>query len=368
MIGGVHASMLYEEAIEFVDSVVIGEAESVWSDLIHDFESNQLKRYYKGERIPLNNLVQPRMDLYKSRKYRVKNVVQTARGCPNDCEFCLVTTLYGRTYRQRPVDEVLDELEAIKQKNVFFPDDNILGCGKEAEHRAIRLFKGMIERGLKKRWGSQVGIDFAKNEEVLKYAEKAGCMAVFIGFESLNEEALRSMNKTRNLEVGIRNYKEIIQRIHDYNIGVIGAFVFGSDGDGKDVFERTTEFIEDAKIDAIQLSILTPLPGTRLYNRLKQEGRLLRTDYPEDWKYYDFLEAVFEPRHMSPDELKEGVTQVYKDTTSRATSLKMAFNSMIQTRSLYGTICAYLWNRGYGSVWMRKYEYMKRMNPDFYVK
>ncbi|MDY6853298.1 MAG: cobalamin-dependent protein [Thermodesulfobacteriota bacterium] len=211
VIGGVHASILYEEAINFVDSVVIGEAESVWSDLIHDFESNQLKRYYKGERISLNNLVQPRMYLYKSRKYRVKDVVQTARGCPNDCEFCLVTTLYGRTYRQRPVDELLDELEAIKQKNVFSPDDNILGRGKEAEQRAIRLFKGMIERGLKKRWGSQVGIDFAKNEDVLKYAKKAGCMAVFIGFESLNEEALQSMNKTRNLEVGIRNYKEIIQ-------------------------------------------------------------------------------------------------------------------------------------------------------------
>jgi radical SAM superfamily enzyme YgiQ (UPF0313 family) len=368
VIGGVHASMLYEEAINSVDSVVIGEAESVWLDLIHDFESNQLKRYYKGERIPLNHLVTPRMDLYKIRKYRVKAVVQTGRGCPNDCEFCSVTTLYGRTYRQRPLDELLDELEAIKQKNVFLPDDNILGYGKKAEERAVRLFKGMIERGLKKRWGSQVGIDFANNPDVLKYAKKAGCLAVFIGFESLNEEALQGMDKTRNLKVGVKNYKEVIRKIHDHGIGVIGAFVFGSDSDRKDVFERTTEFIQETKLDAIQLSILTPLPGTRLYNRLKQEGRLLRTDYPEDWKYYDFMEVVFEPRHMSTDELKEGVTRIYKDTTSRATSLKMAFNSIIQTKNLYGAICAYLWNRGYGSVWMDKYEYMKTKTSDFNVK
>ena len=368
VIGGVHASMLYEEAINFIDSVVIGEAESVWSDVIHDFESNQLKRYYKGERIALNHLVRPRMDFYKTRKYRVKAVVQTARGCPNDCEFCSVTTLYGRTYRQRPVEELLDELEAIKQKNIFFPDDNILGYGEKAEQRAIRLFKGMKDRGLKKRWGSQVGIDFANNEDVLKYAKESGCLAVFIGFESLNEEALQGMDKTRNLMVGVRNYKDVVRKIHGHGIGVIGAFVFGSDGDRKDVFERTTEFIEDAHIDAIQLSVLTPLPGTRLYDRLNQEGRLLRTDYPEDWKYYDFLEPVFEPRHMSPDELKEGVTRMYKEATTRAASLKMAFNSMIQTKSLYGAIAAYLWNRGYGSLWMRKYEYMKRMNSDFHVK
>jgi len=364
VMGGVHASMLCDEAIQFVDSVVIGEAESVWGNVIHDFESNELKRFYRGEHTSLENLVRPRRDRYSDR-YLIDALVETARGCPMDCEFCSVTTFHGRTYRQRPVEEVLDELEAIDGKNIFFVDDNILGYGEKAEKRAIQLFQGMIKRGLNKRWACQVGIDFANNPDVLKYAKKSGCLGVFIGFESLSEESLQGMHKVRNLQVGVRNYKGIIKNTHDYGIGIAGAFVFGSDGDTKDVFQRTTEFILDSKIDAAQLSILTPLPGTRLYTRLEQEGRLLRTNYPDDWKYYDFLEVVFKPTHMTPDELKEGVTQIYKQTTSRLTSLKRACNSLIQTKSLnlYGAGTAYLWNRGYGSLWMRKYEYMKNAPP-----
>jgi len=362
VMGGIHASMLPDEAIQFVDSVVIGEAESVWQNLIHDFESNELKRFYRGEGTSLENLVRPRRDLY-SDKYRLKSFVQTARGCPMDCEFCSVTAFHGRVYRQRPVEEVLDELEALDSKNVVFLDDNILGYGEKAEQRAIQLFRGMKERGLNKRWVTQVGIDFADNPEVLKYAQKAGCFLVLIGFESLNEEALQGMLKVRNLKVGVRNYKEVIKKIHDHGIGVGGAFLFGNDEDRKDVFQRTTEFILDSKIDETELCVLTPLPGTRLYNRLKQEGRLLLTNYPDDWKHYDFLEPVFRPKHMTPDELMEGVAQIYKHTTSRVTSLKRAFNSAIQTRSLYEGVIAYLVNRAAGSLWLQKYEYVINSLP-----
>ena len=319
-----------------------------------------MKRQYRGERTSLENLVKPRRDLHTG-KYRIKALVQTARGCPNDCEFCSVTTLSGRTYRQRPVKEVLDELEHIRGKNVLLPDDNILGHGKEAEERAIRLFRGMVERRLNKRWASQVGIDFANNSDVLKWARKAGCFAVFLGFESLSEESLQGMHKVRNLRVGVGNYGEVVNRIRDHGIGVIGAFIFGGDGDTSDVFHRTVDFILDSKMDGIQLSILTPLPGTRLYTRLQQEGRLLRTDYPDDWRYYDFLEVVYRPRNMSPNELKEGVTQVYKRTTSRLASARRALHSLLQTGTpnLYGAAAAYLWNRGYGSLWMRKCRHMK---------
>jgi len=362
VMGGIHASMLYDEATQFVDSVVIGEAESVWQSLLHDFESNELKRFYRGERTSLENLVKPRRDLYPV-KYRFKDSVQTARGCPNDCEFCSVPAFNGRTYRQRPVEEVLDEIEALDSKFFFFSDDNIFGYGEKAEQRAIQLFRGMKERGLNKRWACQPGIDFAINPEVLKYAQEAGCFAAFIGFESINEEALQGMHKVRNLKVGVGHYKEIIKKIHDHGIGILGAFVFGSDGDRKDVFQRTTEFILDSKIDGTQLTILTPFPGTRLYNRLKQEGRLLLTNYPDDWKYYDFAEVLFMPKHMTPDELKEGVTQMYKHTTSRVTSLKRAFNSVIQTKKLLAGAFTYIGNRGAGAVWMRRYEYTKNALP-----
>ena len=358
VMGGVHASMLYDEAIQFVDCVVIGEAESVWQNLIHDFESNELKKFYRGERTSLENLAKPRNDLYSGR-YRLKASVETARGCPMDCEFCSVTAFNGRTYRQRPVEEVLDELEELNCKEFFFSDDNILGYGKEAEERAMQLLRGMKERGLNKRWVCQAGIDFANNPAVLKHAKKAGCFAALIGFESLNEETLQGMHKVRNLKVGVGNYKEVVKKIHKHGIEVDGAFVFGGDGDRKDVFQRTIEFIMDSKVDVEQLTILTPLPGTRLYDRLKQEGRLLRTNYPDDWKHYDFGEAVFRPKHMTPDELEEGVYQVCEHTTSRVTSLKRAFNSLIQTKSLYAGIIAYLWNRGFGSLAMEKYKYKK---------
>jgi radical SAM superfamily enzyme YgiQ (UPF0313 family) len=362
VMGGIHASMMHDEAIQFVDSVVIGEAESVWQGLLHDFERNQLKRLYRGERISLENLARPRNDLYSDR-YRVKASVQTARGCAMDCEFCSVTTFHGRTYRQRPVEEVLDEIESLNCKEFFFSDDNILNYGKKAEERAIQLFQGMKERGLNKRWASQVGIDFASNPEVLKWAKKSGCLAVHIGFESVIEETLEGMHKVRNLKVGVSSYKEVIKRIYDHGIGVHGAFILGSDGDRKDVFQRTIEFILDSKIDSASFTILTPLPGTRLYDRLRSEGRLLRTNYPDDWKHYDFEEPVFRPKHMTPDELGEGIYEVYKRTTPRLTSLKRAFNSLIQTRSLPLTAAAYSLNRGLGSLATSKYRYVKNAWP-----
>jgi len=358
VMGGIHATMLCDEAIQFVDSVVIGEAESIWQSLLNDFESNELKPFYRGERISLENLVRPRYDLYSDR-YRLKASVQTARGCPFDCEFCSVTAFHDRTYRQRPVEEVLDELEALSYKGFFFSDDNIINYGENAEQRAIQLFRGMVERGLNKRWASQVGIDFANNTEVLRWAQKAGCLAVSVGFESINEETLEGIHKVRNLRIGVKNYKEVIKKIHDHGMMVAGAFVFGGDGDKKDVFERVTEFILNCKMDSQNLTVMTPLPGTRLYKRLEQEGRLLRTNYPEDWKHYDMAEAVFRPKHMTPDELEEGVYQVYKHTVSRATSLKRAFNTFIQTESLPVSVIAYSTNRGYDSFVTKKYQYVK---------
>jgi radical SAM superfamily enzyme YgiQ (UPF0313 family) len=374
VMGGIHVSMVPKEAIQFTDCIVIGEAESVWQSLLHDFENNELRRFYKGERISLENLVRPRNDLLSDR-YRLKASVQTSRGCPMDCEFCAVTTFNGRTYRQRPVEEVLDELECLNCREFFFSDDDILGRGKKAEQRAIQMFRGMKDRGMNKRWISQVGIDFGGNTTVLNWAQKSGCMAVLIGFESINEESLQSMSKARNLKIGVNNYKEIIKKIHAYGIGVYGQFILGSDGETKDVFQRTIEFILDSKVDSTSSTISTPLPGTRLYRRLEQEGRLLHTNYPEDWKLYDYAHTVFRPMHMTPDELEEGLYQVYKHTTSRVTSVKRAFNSFIQTRNLPVAAIAYSLNRGLGSFATSKYEYVKnasnsnglalvRANPD----
>lgn len=363
VMGGIHISFLPDEAIQYTDSVVIGEAESVWQDLIHDFERNELKRFYRGEHTPLENLVTPRRDLLSNKYALDLGGVETARGCPMDCEFCSVTAFNGRKYRARLVEEVLDELETIDNKNIFFSDNTILGYGQKAEQRAIQLFQGMVDRGLNKRWYSQVNIDIAYSPEVLKWAKKSGCSGLAIGFESISEDALQAMHKVRNLKVGVGRYKEGVKRVHEHGIPIAGAFVLGSDGDTKDVFRRTTEFVLDANVDASQFTIITPLPGTRLYNSLQQEGRLLYTNYPDDWAHYDFTGVVFRPKHMTPDELMEGVTQMYRDTGTRVTSLKRAFTTFIQTKSLIGAFIAYAWNHESGSLWMQKYEYMKSLSP-----
>jgi radical SAM superfamily enzyme YgiQ (UPF0313 family) len=191
-------------------------------------------------------------------------------------------------------------------------------------------------------------------------ARKAGCMAVFIGFESLNEESLQGMHKVRNLKLGVGRYAEVIDRIRDNGILVSGGFVFGNDGDREDVFEKTTEFIRRSGLDGVQLSILTPLPGTRLYARLREEGRLLRTRYPGDWRHYGFTEAVFRPEHMTPAQLEEGVTRVYKEVSSIGRSLTKAIGSAIRGRSLYAGTSLYLYNRGYRSFWVKNYRHKSR--------
>lgn len=355
VMGGIHTSMVPDEAIRFCDVAVVGEAESVWQGLLSDFESNKLKRVYWGERGSVENLPRPRTDLYSDR-YRIRAVVQTARGCPMDCEFCSVTEFNGRTYRLRPVEEVLAELETLDSKELLLSDDNILSHGKEGEERAIRLFRGMKERGLNKRWVSQAGIDFGNSPEVLKWAQKSGCYAVMIGFESINEETLKGMRKSRNLKIGVAGYGEIIKRIQAHGIGVYGQFVLGSDGDRKDVFQRTIDFVLGSKMDTASYTIATPLPGTRLFKRLEQEGRLLRTNFPDDWEIYDYAHAVFRPMHMAPEELEDGVYEVYQQTTSRVTSLKRAVNSLWRTRNLPVTLIAYSLNRGFGSLATSKWE------------
>lgn len=363
VMGGIHVSMLPDEAIRYTDSVVIGEAELVWARVVNDFENEKLDKFYYGEHSSLQNLIHPRRELL-THKYAINlATVETARGCPNDCEFCSVTAFNGRKYRDRPVDEVLSEFETIPNKNIFFSDNTILGYGEKGEERTIRLFKGMAERGLRKRWFSQVGIDIAYKPEVLRWAKKSGCSGLAIGFESVNEDALADMNKTRNLKIGVARYKEGIKRIHDHGIAVAGAFIFGSDGDTKDVFDKTTEFVLDAGVDASQFAVLTPLPGTRLFDALRKQNRLIYTNYPNDWVHYDFTEVVFIPKHMTPDELMAGVTKMYRDTCSKLTSLKRSLFTLIQSKSLIGGTIAYAWNRGSGQLWIQKYKHTKDALP-----
>ena len=342
VIGGIHASMLPEEAANFFDVVVSGEAEGVWKILINDMEEGTLKDRYNGDLLPMNDAVLPRRDLFHP-SYTSANI-QTTRGCPMKCDFCSVHTFNGSRYRQRPVEDVLNELETIPQELIYFVDDNIIGYSKQSAKRAISLFKGMIKRGIKKDWYCQASLNVADNEEVLKYAAESGCRMILIGIESEKEEQLKEANKSLNLKMGIDKYNEVFSRIHKYGITVLGALIYGLDSDSIEDLSDRTRFAIESGMDAMQATIVTPLPGTGLYNRMKKEGRLIYTNYPEDWKHYHFLEVVHRPLKLEPKEFMEAMLENWSRMYDEKLLQKKMLRTLKVTKNAKSAAWAYLSN------------------------
>jgi len=345
VLGGIHASMLPEEALQHVDTVVIGEAEGVWPGVISDYEAGKMQRVYRGEWPDLNKMPHPRRDLFH-RGYVLASI-QTARGCPMDCDFCSVTAFNGRRYRQRPVSDVLDELESIPQKKVFFVDDNIVGYGKRSAERAVALFKGIIARGIRKHWFCQASINFADDEDVLEYAAKSGCKMVLLGVEAENPEALEELNKKMNMRAATDTYEGVFRRIHRHGIAVLGAFIYGMDSDTPEALRRRTDYILASGADAVQTTYLTPLPGTKLFRKLHDEERLIYADFPQDWEHYDFSKVTYQPlsieRRQLADALYEGVRRIY----GLPTIWRRFARTWRATRSLLTALWAYSANIAY---------------------
>lgn len=342
VMGGIHASMVSEEAARYADSIVIGEAEGVWRELLSDFEQGRLKRRYEGVAADLSGTVTPRRDLFSS-DYLFATV-QTSRGCPMDCYFCSVSPFNGRKYRQRPVEEVLDELEHIDQEFIFFVDDNILGYGKGAEERALRLFKGMVERKMKKSWFCQASVNFGDNPELLRWAAKSGCRMVFIGLESADPEELEAMGKSLNLK---RNYERAFRAIHNHGIVVLGAFIYGSDAESPASMARKTEYIQKAPVDVVQTTILTPLPGTRLFAQYESEGRLVYKDFPADWDRFDMGELTYSPRLMDREEFARTLEKCWKRIYSSPSLAFKFLRTLFLTRSMTAAFWARSSNLNY---------------------
>jgi radical SAM superfamily enzyme YgiQ (UPF0313 family) len=342
VMGGIHASMYSEEAARHADAIVTGEAEGVWPELLRDFERGCIKRSYAGTPGELAGTVVPRRDIF-SPDYLFATI-QTSRGCPMDCYFCSVSPFNGKKYRQRPVEEVLDELEAIPQDFVFFVDDNILGYGKEAEERAIRLFKGMVERGLEKSWFCQASINFADNRELLRWAAKSGCKMVFIGLESADPEELRAMGKNLNVK---REYARVFREIHRRRIAVLGAFIFGSDTETPASMVRKIDFIQKASIDVVQATVLTPLPGTRLFAQYEKEGRLTKGEFPSDWDSYNMGKLTYAPKLMSAGDFESALEKCWSRIYSRPSLAYKFLRTIIQTRSITTALWAYSSNMNY---------------------
>jgi len=299
VMGGIHPTVLPDEVAAHADAVVIGEAEPVWQEVLADLAAGRLKpRYDHVGYSDLVGLPRPRRELLQVERYLTTNIVQTARGCPNACAFCTVSTVAGRQYRFRPVPEAVEEVRSLSGGWVGFVDDNIAGHAR----RAKELFEALIP--LKRRWIGQADLSMTKDPELLSLAARSGCTAMFVGLESLSQENLRATHKVPNLGLDMG---AAITKIHKAGIEIIGSFVLGLDGDDQTTFARTVEFAQQHKLAAAQFAVLTPFPGTAMRRQLEDENRIL----DHDWSHYTMSNVVFRPLHMTDVELRAGQQYAY---------------------------------------------------------
>jgi radical SAM superfamily enzyme YgiQ (UPF0313 family) len=357
VMGGIHVSMTPEEALSFCDAIVIGEGEDVWPKVLKDFEAGCLQRTYRGTLVDLATLPLPRRDILNNSFYRWASV-QTSRGCPMNCSFCSVTAFNGRRFRRRPLDAVVEELKQIPQKLIMIADDNILGYGEEDIQWAHSFFSKILQEGIRKRFFVQSTILLGEDRELIRLAARAGVKIAFIGIESLNPAALRSYHKGINLErASQERYKELIGGIRQGGIAVIGGFMLGSDDDDRDVFSSTLKFIRSSRIDVLQLTKPTPLPGTQLWNDLCEQGRILDQEFPRAWENYRLTKMVFKPARMSVEEVYEGFTHLRKCYYGTLETLKRYVSTFAATKSLSASLIAFKIDSSYRKAFRHSEHY-----------
>ncbi len=296
IMGGFHPTACPDEAMEYADSVIIGEIETQWQNVIEDIKNNQLKKIYKTDKLVDLSEIKYDYSVFKGKKYNNIGLVQFSRGCKYACEFCSVHAFFKNSIRTKPIDIIVEEIKKTKEKFLFFIDDNLFAN----EEEAMKLFEAIIP--LKKKWACQISIDAAKNVSLLKLMKKAGCTLVLIGFESLNIANLKQMGKGANIKYN--DYKEIINNIYSVGIMIYATFVVGYDDDTKDTAKELMDFAIENKFILANFNPLMPMPGTKLYKRLKEENRLV---YDKWWLDDDYLygNAMLKPEKMTGNELMQ---------------------------------------------------------------
>ncbi len=294
VMGGPHVTLLPDEAARHADVVFVGEAEGLWQQFLVAFESGQYQKVYRADVIPiLDHIPQARKDLFHRKDY-TNGVLFASRGCPNHCDFCTLSVMYKNRLRKRPVAEVAAEFASFKGKIIIFWDDNIAGDREYAKE----LFRAIAP--YKKWWSSQASVHAGQDEEFLEQAARSGCKQLFLGLESISQASMNEVHKRFN---HVEEYAEIIRRVHAHGIAVQTGIVFGFDSDTPGIFDETLDFLEQTGVQNATFNILTPFPGTRLFQRLEAEGRILT----DDWgKYNSRADVVFAPKNMSGEELLAG--------------------------------------------------------------
>ncbi|MFC1741827.1 B12-binding domain-containing radical SAM protein [Nanoarchaeota archaeon] len=328
IIGGIHATMMPEEAIKFADHVVMGEGEKVIVDLI---EGKLTDKIIQTGHVTLDDYPAPDFSVLENSHKMPLTPFITSRGCPFDCTFCSVTEMFGKKYRTVSINNTMKALKKMDPKKVFFYDDNFAAI----KSRTYELVKRIKRSNLDFKWTAQVRTDVTNDPKLIEKMADAGCYNVYVGFESINPKTLKSFNKAQ----GLRHIKQSIKVFHDNSIDIHGMFIFGSDDDDKNVFRQTSQFCNDYGIDSTQFAILTPMPGTVVYKDFERTGRLVH----KVWDYYDGLHAVFQPRKMTPLELQEGMVDAFQDFYSYTRAVNDAFNTFVEynahaIRSIYSQV------------------------------
>ncbi len=300
VMGGIHATMRLAEASALVDTVVTGEAENIWSQVLEDARAGALKPVYEGTQAEIERVPLARHDLLPT-GYHVGSI-QTARGCPLGCSFCSVTAFNGGTYRHRPIEDVVREFKSIKEKYVLVVDDNLIGTRRDHIARAKRLFRALIDANLGKKWIAQATINMADDEELLRLAAQAGCAGVFIGFESPNVAGLIEVHKKFNIQKG-RDFRASVRRVQRHGILVCGSFIMGLDVDEPGIGREIADAANRYGVDIMNVLFLTPLPGTSLWDRMEAEGRIVANAFPKDWMHYTLTNPVSIYNHLSRSEI-----------------------------------------------------------------
>ncbi|MDH3217738.1 MAG: B12-binding domain-containing radical SAM protein, partial [Candidatus Krumholzibacteria bacterium] len=300
VMGGIHASMCSAEALQHVDAVVKGEAESVWTQVLEDSRRGTLEQIYEGIHLEMEQVPFARHDLLPD-GYRLGSI-QTARGCPLNCTFCSVSAFNGRKYRRRTVENVVREFKMIRESLVLIVDDNLIGTRADHIAGAKDLFRALIRANLGKTWIAQATINMADDEELLRLAAKAGCLGVFIGFETPSPEGLAEIHKKFNSRKG-RDFRASVRRIQRHGMVVAGSFIVGLDVDKPGIGECIADAASHYGVDLLNVNCLTPLPGTDLWDKMESEGRIAANTFPGDWKYYTLTLPVGRYNHLTREDI-----------------------------------------------------------------
>lgn len=343
ILGGIHPSLLPKEASQHSTSIVIGEAEGIWHKVLEDCEEGRLGKIYKSHKYPdLRNLPIPRFDLLKRSGYITHNIIEIGRGCPYNCSFCSATTFFGNKYRYRPIEDIVKEIKIRKLVNKFviFTSDNIFSNKQYARE----LFTALIPYNI--HWMGNSSIQIARDRELLKLASRSGCRSLLLGFESLSEHTLKNINKGHNSNP--EHYSSLIEAIHNEGIGITGNFIVGLDGDDTTVFNQISDFVIKEKIEAPQVCILVPFPGTKLFYEFEKDDRILTKDW--DLYYNTIGNIVYEPKGMTIKELRRG----YCTTFMKMYSTRAIIKRLFPTRNFLGFYLPYNIGHKWKTRWLRK--------------